>query len=82
MSWVPEAVVANLVQAFRQHIMLQRAAHELVAALAGGPPSHRLTIPLRNRYDQLAAPLTSRPTIWTAMTLTMVNQRRFGGIAR
>jgi len=24
MSWVPEAVVANLVQAFRQHIMLQR----------------------------------------------------------
>ena len=42
-SWVPEAVVADFVQTFRQH-MLQEAAHELVAAQASGPPLVRLAI--------------------------------------
>jgi hypothetical protein len=42
-SRVPEAVVTNLMQASRQN-MLQEAAHELVAAQAGGPPLHRFTI--------------------------------------
>ena len=36
-SRVPEAVVADLVQAFGQHV-LQEAAHELMAAQAGGAP--------------------------------------------
>src|SRR3979490_678850 len=35
-SRVPEAVVADFVQTFGQHV-LQEAAHELVAAQAGGP---------------------------------------------